>query len=296
MGNSTSQSQDANTNSAAYKSLSKIPAGTPSRTSRPASSSGPTTTSPTPTSPSAAPKSARYTHHSMKYKKKSLELPDLAPLALSSISGSAATSSPAETRTAPIEIPSKYSKPDTSGHHALKPKVNTQRPRTYLTESTQQMANREEPSTHIPIAPPQHFNEIESDKPERGRSRRENKHDRSRPSTSSRTRSPSPPRSRSRRPTAKKVIPQFQKETLKSALPTFTPGHGKKASVTNHGLYPNSSTVLLPDENDDPTVTSVQIVWKGGGSKVTVEHADESEWSTAMHHQELVPMYVTRPH
>lgn len=294
MGNSTSQPQDINVNSPAYKSLAKIPGGVPKKGLRPPSSSGSPASSGvvSPSGVPGSPPSIVTTHHSMRHKKKSLELPDLAPLALSPASGSGSTSK-TEARSAPIEIPSKHSKPDTSGHHALKPPVNTQRPRTYLTESTQQLANREEPSTHIPIVLPPRGGR-QQDEPERGRSRREARNEPNRPSTRSRTRSPSPPRSRSRRPNARKVVPQFQKETLRSALPTFTPGHGRTTSSPRALMYLNTAAAAAAAQatNEDAEVTAVQIVWRGGARQVVVEHADESEWSTAMHHQDLVPMYV----
>lgn len=59
-------------------------------------------------------------------------------------------------------------------------------------------------------------------------------------------------------------------------------------------MYLNTAAAAAAAQatNEDAEVTAVQIVWRGGARQVVVEHADESEWSTAMHHQDLVPMYV----
>jgi len=177
----------------------------------------------------------------LRAKKKSLELPDLASLALN-------TQSPVRTSAQPIPIPS--SRPQ---NHQM-PNVSLQQPSTHIPIQHQRTAHSR-PSKTTPKNNPHHHhhhNPLKSSFSQRGRSRNPSR---------------SPVRDRGR-----DKSPVFVSEVVHSTIPIALPKAEEELAMNTGPAKRKYSA------SDDPKPVSVKITWSGGGKSVILTRAGDDNW------------------
>lgn len=203
--------------------------------------------SPGPTTPS----SNQAPHRSLRTKKKSLELPDLASLAITSSPHQNYPYSGTHRTSSPIPIP-------------FSPHLNSSTPRRqHNFPSTHQLPDVfvEHPSTHNPISPKRRVNPFFRGAPLQYNSTR---------SFTSKPHQHHQAPTRMQEPTTTPP-PVFVPETVHSTIPIALE---KAESASSQGLTPKRQHAS--DDSQDPV--SVKITWHGGGKSVILARAGDDDW------------------
>lgn len=192
-------------------------------------------------------------HRSMRTKKRSLELPDLASLSLSPERGR-----PTKSQSIPIPVPPNiFAAPD--------------RPRLLPSESD--LVNP--PSTHQPFPPPSRNQPLFRGAPTARQqppisSRQQQAQQRIQELYNQSQHVPPPPILPPLSPAGEDPIsPGFVRETVKSSIPIALGG-----AVVVAG----DQGSLSPAMTDDPVTVPTKITWRGGGKTVVLARAGDDDW------------------
>ena len=221
--------------------------------------------------PHSTSSSSYTTHPSLRSKKKSLELPDLASLALSPSHPYSGSSQHTRTHptSSPIPIPiSPHVNPSPRGRHQPQFPSTQQMPDVYIPQ----------PSTHIPIPP-------------YGNKARANQHIRGAPLPYTSTRSFTTRGQPHPQPRTDKPPPPFVPETVHSTIPIALTKRKQEMIQPHDGKLPKSNSP--GDDSHEPV--SVKIVWRGGGKSVILARAGDDNWKGRLPlEREYVPFLSTR--
>jgi len=240
-------------------------------------------------------------HRSLRSKKKSLELPDLAGLSLSPSS----ISNRGRQRTPAIPIPAAPHSRSPFSHYSEVRGIATQRQRPRNFPSTTSVLQYEfddvvnlEPSTHIPFPPPSRAQQIQQQQSREQAHRRTDGQQRDKHSARQqaqvskiqdlydRSVDPHHPAAPPSSP-ASAPRPVYIREVVRSSIPIVLGSNAIQTEV-------QESTALSPIQEDlsaDPVPYT--IVWRGGGSDVILSRAGDDEWKgrQPMERQYVRPLF-----
>jgi hypothetical protein len=185
-------------------------------------------------------------HPSLRTKRKSLELPDLASLSSANSRGRQISTPP---KSASIPIPAGPPPPS-----IIPGEAGRQRPPPSFASTTDVLI--QEPSTHIPFPPP-------SNNRFRNRQRSAQQQQRIQELYNQSHVLPPPP------PSPTSSIPKFIPETVLSSLPV---------GLTKAVALSDIAGIAAIDEIPQPELVPGRITWRGGGKTVFLSRAGDDDW------------------